>query len=61
MIESNTIYGTAFVLFIAFLSGRYSFANNDSKTFYAMIAFIVIALLLIVGDVYDLRKEKNKK
>jgi len=61
MIESNTIYGVVFVLFIALLSGRYSFVNKDIKTFYAMIGFIAIALLLIGGDVYDMRKEKKKK
>lgn len=59
MIESRTIYGVAFVLFIAFLSGRYSFLNKDTTTFYATIGFVLIACILIGGDVYDLRKNKK--
>jgi len=59
LIESKTIYPVAFVLFIAFLAGRYSFLNKDSTTFYAMIGFILIALILIGGDVYDLIKKKK--
>jgi len=61
IIESNTIYGVIFILLIAFLCGRYSFINKDRVTLYGMIGFIALAMVLIGGDIYDLRKEDKNK